>query len=184
MQLRNSERSYGAVSLALHWLTAGFVVLAWLLGLFGDDLPKGTVRAAGLYVHMSAGLGIFLLVALRVGWRFIDPPPAFEPTRFGRWLNLPAKAAHVVLYALLIATPIIGVLLQFARGDALPVFGLFDIASPWPKDRALAGSLKEIHETLANLLMIVAGLHAAAALVHHFLLHDRTLARMLPGRAH
>lgn len=182
MQLRNSMQGYGAISLSLHWLTAGFVVLTWLLGSFGDELPKGTLRAAGLYVHMSAGLGIFLLVALRLGWRFIDPPPVFEPSRSGQWPDLLAKAAHGVLYALLIAIPIVGVLLQFARGDALPVVGLFDIASPWVGDRALARSFKEVHETLANLLMILAGLHAAAALFHHYLLHDATLARMLPGR--
>jgi cytochrome b561 len=81
----------------------------------------------------------------------------------------------------LIALPVVGVLLQFARGDALPVFGIVDIASPWVRDRSFVESLKEVHETLANLLMIAAGLHAAAALVHHWLLGDRTLARMLPG---
>lgn len=183
MKLRNSAREYGAISLCLHWLTAALVVLAWLLGTFGDDLPKGGARAAGLHVHISVGLGIVLLVALRIGWRLVDRLPPFEPTRFGHWLDLAAKASHLVLYVLLIAIPIIGMLLQFARGDPLPVFGLFDIASPWTKDRILAGSLQEIHETLASLLMIAAGLHAAAALVHHYLLHDRTLARMLPGFA-
>jgi hypothetical protein len=55
-----------------------------------------------------------------------------------------------------ITIPIMGMLLQFARGNSLPVFGLLDIVSPWAKDRALVGSLKEIHETLANFLMIVA----------------------------
>ncbi|MDC6663042.1 cytochrome b/b6 domain-containing protein, partial [Leclercia adecarboxylata] len=100
----------------------------------------------------------------------------------GRWPNLPAKAAHGMLYALLIAIPTVGVLPQFARGEALPVVGLFDIASPWVGDRALARSLKEVHETLANLLMILAGFHAAAALFHHYRLRDATLARMLPGR--
>lgn len=183
MKLGNSAREYGAISLSLHWLTAGLVVLAWLLGTFGNDLPKGGARAAGLYVHISAGVGIILLVALRVGSRLVDPPPPFEPTRFGHWLDIAAKASHLALYVLLIAIPITGVLLQFARGGPLPLFGLFDIASPWTKDRTLAGSLQEIHETLANLLMIAAGLHAAAALVHHYVLHDRTLARMLPGLA-
>ena len=183
MQLRNSAGEYGTVSLSLHWMTAGLVILAWLLGTFGDDLPEGATRAAGLYVHMCAGLSIILLVAFRVGWRLADPPPPLEPTRFGRWLDFVAKVTHLVLYILLIVIPIIGVLLRFSRGDALPVFGFFDITSPWAKDRALAELLKEIHEALANLLMIAAGLHAAAALMHHYILHDRTLARMLPGLA-
>jgi cytochrome b561 len=71
--------------------------------------------------------------------------------------------------------------LQFARGHALPVFGLAEIASPWAADRSFAHNVKEVHETLANALLLLVGLHAAAALVHHYVLHDRTLTRMLPG---
>jgi cytochrome b561 len=71
--------------------------------------------------------------------------------------------------------------LQFARGGAVPVFGLFDIASPWPADRAFSRSVREIHELLADGVMILAGLHAAAAPAHHWLFRDRTLLRMLPS---
>jgi cytochrome b561 len=181
MQLRNSARGYGAVSLSLHWLTAGFIVLAWLLGTFGDDLPRGAARSTGLFIHIWAGLAIIVLVALRIAWRQFDRPLPPEPTRFGHWTEVAARLAHFALYGLLIALPVVGVLLQFARGDALPVFGIVDIASPWVRDRSFAESLKEVHETLANLLMIAVGLHAAAALAHHWLLGDRTLARMLPG---
>jgi cytochrome b561 len=181
MQLRNSPRGYGAVSLSLHWLTAGFIVLAWLLGTFGDDLPRGAARSAGLLTHIWAGLAIIVLVVLRIAWRLFDPPPPLEPTRFGHWTEVAARLGHFALYGLLIALPAVGVLLQFAPGDALPVFGIVDIASPWVRDRSFAESLKDVHETLANLLMIVVGLHGAAALVHHWLLGDRTLTRMLPG---
>jgi cytochrome b561 len=76
-----------------------------------------------------------------------------------------------------------GITLQFARGDALPLFGLLEIASPWSADCALTRSLKGIHEVLANALMIIAGLHAAAALAHHYIFRDRTLLRMLPSSA-
>jgi cytochrome b561 len=40
----------------------------------------------------------------------------------------------------------------------------------------------EVHEVLAIAVLIVATLHAPAALIHHYVLHDRTLVRMLPGR--
>ena len=81
---------------------------------------------------------------------------------------------------LLAAIPILGILLQFARGDALPVFGMATVASPWVNDRAFAHSLKEVHETLSNILMTVAAFHATAAMVHHWVWRDRTLERMLP----
>jgi cytochrome b561 len=60
------------------------------------------------------------------------------------------------------------------------LFGLGEIASPWIRDRAFAHNVTEIHEILANALVIVASFHAAAALVHHFVFRDNTLIRMLP----
>ena len=111
---------------------------------------------------------------------FIDRPPPPEITRFGNWLEFLGKLTHLTLYVLLAATPILGIILQFARGDALPVFGLTEIASPWVRDRAFAHSLKEVHETLSNILMILAAFHALAAMTHHCVWRDQTLKRMLP----
>ena len=71
--------------------------------------------------------------------------------------------------------------MQLKRGNPLPFFGLWDIGSPWPTDRAMARSLLRVHEYLADALLILAGVHAAAALMHHYLFEDRTLLRMLPG---
>jgi cytochrome b561 len=181
MQFRNTADGYGAISQSLHWLTVGLVLLAWLLGEFGDAFPRGPARAGALFVHNSAGLAVLAVLALRLAWRLFDPPPPPVPTLFGVWLDRLARLGHYALYALLVAAPAVGIVLQFARGDALPVFGLFEIASPWPADRAFARSVKEVHEVLANALVLLAAAHAAAALLHHFVLGDRTLARMLPG---
>jgi cytochrome b561 len=186
MQLFNSPSRYGAIAQCLHWAAVALVLVAWTLGVLGDELPEGASRALGLYVHASAGLLVITLTVLRLLWRFVDPSPPAEKTEFGEWLfadwiGLGAKLAHFALYVLLVAVPVAGIVLQFARGDSLPVFGLFDISSPWVRDRAFAHSVKEIHEVLAHGLLAVAGLHAAAALVHHWVFRDRTLVRMLPG---
>ena len=183
MQLRNSPERYGAIPKLLHWLIVVLVVLAWSLGTFGDNLPRGAARAAGLWIHIAAGLSIIGLLIIRIVWRVADPPPPPIATPLGSLLIWIGKFAHFALYALLAATPAVGVLVQFARGDALPLYGLVEIASPWVRDRAFAGSMKEIHETLANLLIILAVVHAAAAFAHHWIFRDRTLARMLPGIA-
>jgi cytochrome b561 len=181
MQLRNSAQGYGAVVIVLHWLTVMLVVLAWLLGTFGDELPRGAIQSTGLLAHISIGLAILALLLVRIGCRLFDPAPPLEPTRLGIWLHVIAKLTHLVLCGLLIATPIVGILLQFARGDALPIFGIAEIVSPWVRDRALARSLTGVHELLANALLILAAVHAIAALTHHWVWHDRTLRRMLPG---
>jgi cytochrome b561 len=180
MRLRNSAEGYGAVSQIMHWITVGLVILAWFLGEFDDTFPKGAARAASLFVHNSAGLAVIAILVLRVFWRLANPPPPLEHTILGIWLDRVARLTHYALYALLIAAPISGIVLQFARGDALPIFGLTEMASPWAANRAFARNVKEVHELMANALVIVAALHALAALIHHWVLRDRTLVRMLP----
>jgi len=180
MRLHNSSDRYGAVPQALHWVVALLVLLAWSLGTFGDVLPQGSARATGLFIHISAGLAIAALVAVRLAWRLGDPPPPAEHAPLGVWVDRAARAAHWGLYALLVAVPVAGIALRLVHGDAVPVFGLFEIPSPWPLDRALTRSVKGIHELLADALMVLAGLHVAAALVHHWVFRDRTLLRMLP----
>jgi cytochrome b561 len=91
------------------------------------------------------------------------------------------RFAHYALYALLVGVSVAGIVVQFARGDALPLFGFSEIPSPWMANRSFARSVKEVHEVLANGLMVLALVHAAAALAHHWLFRDRTLVRMLPG---
>lgn len=180
MLIYNSSKGYGAIPQAAHWLTVILVAVAWTLGFFGDDLPKGPQRDAGLWVHISAGLAVLILLVVRLTWNVFNPPPSARTTTLGIWSVRLRQAAHYLLYALLIAVPVAGIVLQFAHGESIPVFGLFEIVSPWVKDRAFSRNIKEVHEILAHTLIVVAGFHAAAALIHHWILRDRTLARMLP----
>lgn len=182
MQWRNSPDRYGAGLVTIHWLMVVLIGGGWLLGQLKDETPQdwhGPVQM----VHNNMGLLVLLLLVLRLAWRLLDPPPALEPTRFGRFAKWAAQLGHGALYLLMVAVPAAGITLVFAAGRALNVFGLFTIASPWVRDRAFAGSVHEVHELLANTLIILAFLHAAAALVHHWLLRDQTLRRMLPHRA-
>ena len=181
MQLGNSARDYGAIAKAFHWSAVLLILAGWALGTLGDDLPRGAARNLGLFIHISAGVIVLALFAPRLGWRLIDAPPQPEPSPFGPWVDRLAAWAHYALYALLLAAPLAGIAVQFARGDALPILGIFDIPSPWLADRASARVAKEVHEFLANALVVLAGMHAAAALFHHWVLRDRTLTRMLPG---
>lgn len=171
---------YSLPSQFFHWLTALFVFAAWALGTIGDDLPKGSIRHLGEYIHIVLGESVLLLLVLRLVWRFGAPAPASDPT-IGATATRLAKAMHVVLYGLLLAVPVVGVVMLFHGGEALTIFGAVDIASPWPKNRELKHDWKEIHEFLANLLLALAALHASAALVHHYVIRDRALKRMLPA---
>lgn len=182
MQLSNSKTHYGVLPQAIHWLTAIFVVAGWLLGTFIDDFSR-PIHAAMLVVHMALGQCVIALLVIRLAWRFIDPPPPPEKTRLGRLQELAARLIHYALYALLLAVPCLGILVQLTRGNALPIFGIWDVLSPFHANRAVARSVLKVHEYLANTLVALAGLHAAAALMHHWVLGDRTLVRMLPRKS-
>jgi cytochrome b561 len=163
----NTDTRYGALAQALHWATVICVVAAWLLGEFIDDFPKGIVRQSAFATHAALGEFVLAALAARLLWRFVNAPPAPLPTRFGRMEEIAAMLGHYALYALLLVVPIVG---------------MVAVASPWPADRAAAHSVMEVHELLANALLVFAALHASAALIHHYVFRDRTLLRMLPGR--
>lgn len=183
--MKNVEsEDYGRVAKTLHWVTVAFVIVAWALGTFGDELAEGRTRESGLLIHIWVGLTILVIAFLRIPWRIANPPPKSPPTEFGRWLidwtDPVSRVMHYALYGLLVLVPLLGIALQFARGHSLPLFGLAAIPSPWVADKAFAHSLKEVHEILANLLIILAAFHMTAALVHHIVFSDGTLKRMLP----
>ena len=184
MKLANSKARYGAVPQAVHWLTAILVPCGFILGQFLDELfPKGPVRDAGLVIHMTIGQCVLALLVIRLVWRMANPPPPPEKTPLGQLTELAAKLTHVALYGLLVVVPLLGIMVQLKRGNALPIFALWQVHSPWPVDRNLARSILSLHGLLADALLILAGIHATAALVHHWIWRDRTLVRMLPSRA-
>ncbi|WP_315758350.1 MULTISPECIES: cytochrome b [unclassified Bradyrhizobium] len=180
MRIRNSAKAYGSVAIGLHWIVAVLVPAAWISGHLGDILPRGS-HDTGLFMHVSLGLAMLGFALARLAWRLADPPPAPEAAKFGAWTVHVGEITHLLIYGIMFAIPVLGIVTQFARGYGLPVFGLFEIASPWVGDRGFAHDMKEMHEALANGLMILIGLHAGAALLHHYWLHDRTLRRMVPG---
>lgn len=175
------SQSYSPVQKFLHW-----TIFVFVLGLYGLTYAEGLYprgdpgRDAVWWLHISFGLLLIVLVALRIGWRLSTGTPAL-PTALSRAERILAQAAHGLLYALLVAIPTLGVLLAWYRGDAVSFFGLFTIPAPFPPERETARAVKELHELAANAILIVAGLHAAAALWHHWVRRDDVLRRMLPG---
>lgn len=176
-----SSTSYRPVQKSLHWLIFLLVLVCYALTYNDLFFPREDPgRAYAWWIHISLGLLLLALVALRIVTRLAlgAPPLPFTMTRLEAFL---AHAAHLLLYALLIAIPVLGVVLTWLRGDALSFFSLFTIPSPIAPDRDLAHLVKNLHELCAYGILTVAGLHAAAALWHHFIRRDNVLTRMLPG---
>ena len=88
---------------------------------------------------------------------------------------------HIALYVLMISMPVVGWLVLSAKGNPIPFFGL-ELPPLVGKDKELAKAILEVHEIGANAGYFLVGLHAAAALYHHYFLRDNTLTRILPHR--
>jgi len=183
MQLRNSTSRYGLVSIVMHWGVALAVFGLFGLGLWMMELDYYSPwRKEAPELHKSIGLVLLAVMLGRVLWRFISPPPPALPNH-GKLTRMASKAGHGALYLGLFAVMIAGYLISTADGVGIPVFGLFEVpalVSNLPDQADVAG---EIHFYLAWGLVIFAGLHALAALKHHFIDRDATLKRMLGRNA-
>ena len=148
-----------------------------------DILKNASLFFHSLFLHQNDfGPGGLLLAGLmlwRVVLRGLRGAPGL-PGEMSAPERTAAKIGHFVLYALLIAIPVLGILLTWFRGDALTFFGLVTVPAPFAPDRTTARTIRELHSLCANGILIAAGLHAAAALYHHFIRRDAILTRMLP----
>ena len=96
------------------------------------------------------------------------------------WQHNAARIAHFFLYALTLAIPVSGWLMSSASGFQVVYLGLLPIPDLLAKNKAMADQLKQLHEALNWLMLLVVALHAAAALKHHLVDRDDVLRRMLP----
>jgi cytochrome b561 len=168
--------SYDLVSIALHWLTAGLVVILWTLGQTIDFFPKGAPKIDARSVHITLGATLGILLIVRMLWR--ASAGRRLPLANSGWLGVTAKVVHYGLYLLVAVTVVLGIFNAWQRGDVL--FNVYTLPKLVPGDLALKRTLEDLHGDFADVVLIVAGLHAAAALAHHYLLRDRVLRRMLP----
>ncbi len=171
------QTRYSSPAIFFHWAVFLLVALAYLaIEIRG---PKGSdSRVFWMNVHLTAGTLVLVLSVLRVLWRAVSRVPEASPqAALLRWLS---KLAHVALYVFIIAQPLLGIMMINLGGKpvSLDWLGLsFTLFGP---DKALRPTIKEAHELIGNAFYFVIGLHALAALYHHFIRRDDVLRRMAP----
>ncbi|MFC5437088.1 cytochrome b [Rhodanobacter umsongensis] len=182
MNWKNTTDRYGSLSIAMHWLMLLLLVGVYacinLRGLF----PRGSDLREGLKTwHFMLGLTVFALVILRLAIRWLGDAPRIQPQP-ALWQRRLSGLMHLALYVFMIAMPLLGWLTLSAAGKTVPFFGV-QLPALVGADKALADSVKELHETIGTIGYYLIGLHAAAALFHHYVARDNTLLRMLPRRS-
>ena len=176
---KNSTTRYGSLQVALHWLMLLLLVAVYAAMELREIFPKGSEpREFMKSLHFMLGLSVLLLVTVRIAARFSGPTPAIVPTP-PAWQEMLAKLLHLALYAFMIAMPVMGWLILSAEAKPVPFFGL-ELPALVAKNHALAESVEHWHHDVGEWAYYVVGIHAVAALFHHYVQKDNTLLRMLP----
>lgn len=172
---------YSSFSIFLHWAMLLLITAVYSAILLRENFPKGSDFREGLKSwHFMLGLCVLLLVIIRIVTRLVTAKPPIKPEP-PAWQMLFAKVTHLALYTFMLAMPVAGWLILSAADKSIPFFGL-ELPALVAPDKALAGQVKEWHETFGTVGYFLIGLHALAALFHHYVVKDNTLRRMLPGK--
>jgi len=171
---------YAAPAVFLHWAVALLIFCTFPVGLYMVDLKLSPWKLRIFSYHKWIGVTVFLLVLARVAWRATHAAPPL-PASVPAWERHLAGSVHLLLYMLLFAIPLSGWLFSSAAGVQTVYFALLPLPDLVPKDKMLADLFRFVHMFLNYSFAALVGLHAAAALKHHFLDRDAVLARMVPG---
>ena len=189
---------YTKTAVVLHWLIAFGLLVMFVLGWYMADLPKdspkipaidlfdlgiysfqleepASVRGFYFNLHKSIGVTLLVLIAFRIFWRLTHQPPALLAT-LKSWESKLAGLGHKVLYVLMIAVPISGLIMASYSKFGVRWFGLPLI--PGLDDKVMRENLAEVHELVGIILLVVIAVHVLGALKHKFIDKDETMKRM------
>lgn len=169
---------YAVPAVFFHWAIVLLIATAYAAIELEGFLPKGSAgRALSMSVHTWAGALVLVLAGPRLLWRVVRGAPAPEPGP--RWIQRLGGAMHVLLYLFIFVQPVLGMLAFNAGGHLLTIPGLgIELPPLVAASKDLKDTLEDIHGTLGTAFYTVIGLHAIAALFHHYMLGDNTLRRM------
>ena len=195
--MHNTSR-YTKTAVILHWLIAIFIFGMFALGWYMSDLPKEAPKEMaydlfdwGIYtwklseptaprsfyfnLHKSIGITIMALIIIRILWRITHRPPALLSS-YKAWEKKLATGVHHLLYLLMVALPVSGIIMATYSKYGIKWFGI-----PFIKgldNNSLREIYKEAHEVIGIIILVVIGLHVAGALKHKFIDKDDTLKRI------
>jgi cytochrome b561 len=181
-QIYRGLKKHHPLTIALHWGTVICIVIAVGSVLFREVIGDKFWRTLLLDTHRQCGLLIMLAVAARLYVRQRHGM-ANHMQGLPMLMQVAAKAAHWMLYAMLVALPLLGWATTNAHNLSVRLFGLIPL--PWitEVDSEWADTLSDYHALGAWILLGMLVMHVGAALFHHFIRRDTVLWAMLPEKA-
>ena len=170
---------YGTTAKVFHWLIVALLLVQYPIGWLMPDLHRDLKPGAAMTFHVSFGIVILLMIVLRLAWRLTHP---VAPERsLPAWQQLSSEAVHWLLYVLVLGTTITGWMFASFRGWSISLFYLVPLPMLGSESAAAGKTIDGLHQAMEWTLLVVIGIHLAAALVHLLFYRDRVMQRMLPG---
>ncbi len=172
---------YGTVAKWFHWITVALMAVALPVGFVIQHI-KDDHKMVFYAIHESAGVTIFLVALLRLGWRLTHKAPEL-PAEIPPPMRIAANAVHHALYTLLVLQPIFGFFATNAYGFPLrgqtAYLGFVQFPKFMDTNEALGGALLLVHTIFGWTILALLCAHIGAAVFHHAIRRDGTLMRML-----
>lgn len=156
----------------IHWLSVVLVVIAYVTAESAEDLGEG----GGGQWHVFAGLALLLIFVPRLLARLASRHAPVPDSAFEAWSS---RLVHLALLLFVVVQPLLGVLMVWAEGEALPIpFTAWQLPPLVVLGEAWGEALEEVHEIVGNVFYAVIAVHALAALWHQYVRRDGVLRRM------
>lgn len=176
-------QAYKPLARFFHWTTAilVFLTIPAAILMLRPNIERSLQDPLFMF-HKNIGVVILILVATRLVYRLLNPPPPL-PDSVHPIQRIIANSTHWLLYGLLLGMAISGYIRVTAGGFPLEVFDRLGIPHLAPRSDSLAETAKQIHRTLRFPLIALIILHISGALYHAIVKRDGVFQRMAPRRA-
>jgi len=164
----------------LHWLMAAMILAMLFIGV-GMVASVSERHDWLVRVHKPLGIAILLLAVLRLAVRLRHPRPPLpaDLPLLQRWA---AFASHWLLYALMLALPLVGWAMLSAGGYPVMLSHSLRLPAILPANGVAFAVLRHLHAWLAVLLFVTFLAHLGAALYHGLVRRDGVLGSMVGWR--
>lgn len=171
------KTTFSPLARLLHWVMAAMIVSMLFVGAGMVTTVSGR-HAALVAMHKPLGVAVLVLACVRVVVRLSSRPPAL-PADLPGWQKFAAHGSHLVLYALMIAMPLVGWAMLSAGGYPVTLGGGVRLPSIVPADAVWFAWLRHAHRWLAYLFFATFLAHFAAVLYHGMIRRDGVLRAMV-----
>lgn len=171
--------TYDTAARTFHWTVVALLACQFVTALLLPHIKLDTPLDTTIDLHFNLGLAIVVVMAARL-WHRWRHPVRVAPASAPGWERTVADSLHRLFYVILLIVPFLGWASASAHSVPVKLLGIVELPSLAPRKAAWALEAGDIHGYAMWTLLALIGLHAAAALYHHFVRHDDVLRRMLP----